>query len=130
MSAKEAKKGLSFSNDVIATIAGIAANEIEGIFSMSGGVVDGFAERLGRKSLSKGVMVRVSEKEVAIDLRVIVEFGQRVPEVYAQVVEHVENAIHNMTGLNVLEVNMYVEGVSLLEDEELPADSNKMRVLT
>lgn len=114
--------GLKFSADVIETIAGIAASEIDGIIAMSGGVVEGFAERLGRKNLSKGVSVEVGEREVAVDLKVIVEYGRNVPELYHQVVLAVERAIENMTGLTVVEVNMYVEGVVLKEEKETPVE--------
>lgn len=105
--------GLKFSSEVIETIAGIAASEIDGIIGMSGGVVEGFAEKLGRKNLAKGVSVEVGEQEVAVDLQVIVEYGRNVPEIYQRVVEAVETAIHHMTGLRVIEVNMFVEGVAL-----------------
>lgn len=108
--------GLKFSAEVIETIAGIAASEIDGIVSMSGGVVEDFAERLGRKNLSKGVSVEVGEKEVAIDLKVIVEYGTNVPELYQKAALAVEKAIENMTGLQVAEVNMYVEGVVVREE--------------
>lgn len=105
--------GLRFSSEVIETIAGISASEIDGIVGMSGGVVEGFAEKLGRKNLAKGVSVEVGEEEVAVDLKVIVEYGRNVPEIYQQVVEAVENSIYHMTGLKVVEVNMYVEGVTI-----------------
>lgn len=108
--------GLKFSAEVIETIAGIAASEIDGIVSMSGSVVEDFAERLGRKNLSKGVSVEVGEKEVAIDLKVIVEYGTNVPELYQKAALAVKKAIENMTGLQVVEVNMYVEGVVVREE--------------
>lgn len=110
--------GLKFSSEVIETIAGIAASEIDGIIGMSGGVVEGFAEKLGRKNLAKGVSVEVGEEEVAVDLQVIVEYGRNVPEIYQRVIEAVETAIHHMTGLKVVEVNMYVEGVALPSGSE------------
>jgi uncharacterized alkaline shock family protein YloU len=110
--------GLKFASQVIETIAGIAASEIDGIVGMSGGMVEGFAERLGRKNLTKGVSVEVGEHEVAIDLKVVVEYGKNIPEIYQQVVKAVESAIQHMTGLQVVEVNMYVEGVTL------PAEKN------
>lgn len=110
--------GLKFASQVIETIAGIAASEIDGIVGMSGGMVEGFAERLGRKNLAKGVSVEVGEHEVAIDLKVVVEYGKNIPEIYQQVVKAVESAIQHMTGLQVVEVNMYVEGVTL------PAEKN------
>lgn len=109
--------GLKFSSEVIETIAGIAASEIPGIVGMSGGVVEGFAEKLGRKNLAKGVSVELGEQEVAIDLKVIVEYGKNIPEIYQQVVKAVKAAVQHMTGLTVVEVNMYVEGVTLQSDE-------------
>lgn len=117
--------GLKFSSDVIATIAGISASEIEGIVGMSSGVVEGFAERLGRKNLTKGVSVEVGEQEVAVDLKVIVEYGQNVPEIYKKVVIAVENAIYHMTGLSVVEVNMYVEGVSFKGEQETQVEEEE-----
>lgn len=114
--------GLKFSSEVIETIAGISASEIDGIIGMSGGVVDGFTERLGRKNLTKGVTVEVGEQEVAVDLKVIVEYGRNIPEIYKEVVRSVENAIQNMTGLTVVEVNMYVEGVAI-KDEPDPTET-------
>lgn len=110
--------GLKFSSEVIETIAGISASEIDGIIGMSGGVVDGFTERLGRKNLTKGVSVEVGEHEVAVDLKVIVEYGRNVPEIYQEVVQAVKKAIQNMTGLTVVEVNMYVEGVAIQDEPE------------
>lgn len=114
--------GLRFSSEVIETIAGIAASEIDGIIGMSGGIVEGFAEKLGRKNLTKGVSVEVGEEEVAVDLKVIVEYGRNVPEIYQQVVEAVKNAIQHMTGLTVVEVNMYVEGVAIPTNEPKESD--------
>lgn len=117
--------GLKFSTEVIETIAGIAASEIDGIVGMSGGVVEGFAEILGRKNLAKGVSVEIGEQEVAIDLKVIVEYGQNIPEIYQQVVDAVKNAIQHMTGLSVIEVNMFVEGVALPSAECEKTDGEK-----
>ncbi|SEN76115.1 Asp23/Gls24 family envelope stress response protein [Lihuaxuella thermophila] len=108
--------GLKFSTEVIETIAGIAASEIDGIVSMSGGVVEDFVERFGRKNLSKGVSVDIEEQELRIDLKVIVEYGTNVPDLYQKASLAVEKAIENMTGLHVVEVNMYVEGV-VVRDE-------------
>ncbi|GAA5344821.1 putative alkaline shock family protein YloU [Planifilum fimeticola] len=121
MADKNQKGGLRFSTEVLETIAGIAASEVDGILAMSGGIVEGFTERLGRKNLTKGVTVELGETEVAVDLKVVVEYGRNVPEIYEQVVKNVERAITNMTGLKVVEVNMYVEGVGF-PDESAPRE--------
>ncbi len=98
-------------NEVVGVIAGLAATEVPGIAGMSGGIVGGIAEMLGRKNLSKGVKVEVGEREAAIDLYVVVNFGVRIAEVAAQVQSNVKQAVEEMTGLLVVEVNVHVQGV-------------------
>lgn len=103
---------VKISEEVVAIIAGIAATDIPGVAGMSGGIAGGIAEILGRKNLSKGVKVEVGEKEAAIDLYIIVEFGARIPEVAWDIQDKVKNAVQSMTGLNVVEVNIHVQGVN------------------
>ena len=98
-------------DEVVGTIAGLAATEVNGIAGMSGGLVGGIAEMLGKKNFSKGVKVEVGEKEAAVDLYIIVEYGVRIPDIALTVQEKVKSAIENMTGLEVVEVNVHVQGV-------------------
>ncbi|ACA59529.1 Asp23/Gls24 family envelope stress response protein [Candidatus Desulforudis audaxviator] len=105
-------------NEVVAIVAGLAAIEVPGLSGMSGGVVGGIAERLGRKNLAKGVKVEVGEREAAIDLYVIVDFGVRIPDVATQVQTSVKRAVETMTGLKVVEVNVHVQGVAFGKEEE------------
>jgi uncharacterized alkaline shock family protein YloU len=109
---------IRIANEVVAVIAGLAATEIDGLAGMSGGIAGGFAEMLGRKNLSKGVRVEVGEKETAVDIFVIVEYGAKIPDVASRVQENVKHAIESMTGLKVLEVNVHVQGVSFPEAKE------------
>jgi uncharacterized alkaline shock family protein YloU len=109
---------IRISNEVVAVIAGLAATEIEGLAGMSGGITGGITEMLGRKNLSRGVKVDVGEHETVVDLFVIVEYGSRIPDVALHVQENVKNAIESMTGLNVLEVNVHVQGVAFPEAQE------------
>jgi uncharacterized alkaline shock family protein YloU len=99
----------------VAVITGLAATEVEGVAGMSGGVAGGIAEMLGRRNLSRGVKVDVGEREAAIDLFVIVDYGVRIPDVALRVQENVKQAIESMTGLAVIEVNVHVQGVSFAE---------------
>ena len=108
---------VKISEEVVAIIAGIAATDVPGVAGMSGGIAGGIAEILGRKNLSKGVKVEVGEKEAAIDLYIIVEFGSRIPEVAWDIQEKVKTAVQTMTGLNVVEVNIHVQGVNF--DKEI-----------
>lgn len=106
-------------NEVIAVIAGLAATDVRGVADMSGGVVGGIAERLGRKNLSKGVKVDVSpdERQCSIDLSIIAEYGFRIPDVAMEIQDGVKRAIEGMTGLEVTAVNVNVLGISLRHDE-------------
>ncbi len=104
---------IRINEEVVAIIAGIAATEVSGVAGMSGGIAGGIAEMLGRKNLSKGVKVEVGEKEAAIDLYIIVEYGSRIPDVAWEIQEKVKKAVETMTGLDVVEVNIHVQGVNI-----------------
>lgn len=104
--------------EVIEIIAGLAAIEIEGVAGMSGGFASGVAELLGRKNLSKGVKVDVGQKEAAIDVSIIIDYGQRIPEVASSIQRNVKHAIETMTGLDVIEVNVHIHGVHFKAPEK------------
>ncbi|TCL70810.1 putative alkaline shock family protein YloU [Hydrogenispora ethanolica] len=108
---------IRIANEVVKIIAGLAATEVKGVAGMSGGVVDGFAELLKRKNLSKGVKVEVGEKQAAVDLFIVIEFGANVPETAMLVQENVKRAIESMTGLDVIEVNVHIQGVEFKQEE-------------
>ncbi|TCS79289.1 Asp23/Gls24 family envelope stress response protein [Pectinatus cerevisiiphilus] len=113
---KDKKSGLGvirIADEVVSIIAGLAATEIEGVDGMSGGLVGGIAEMLGRKNFSKGVKVEVGEQEAAVDLYLIVKYGVRIPDLALLVQENVKKAVETMTGLHVVEVNIHVQGVGL-----------------
>lgn len=109
---------VKISEDVVAIIAGVAATEVPGVAGMSGGIAGGIAEMLGRKNLSKGVKVEVGDKEAAVDLFIIVEYGSRIPDVAWEVQEKVKKNIESMTGLNVIEVNIHIQGVNIIKDDK------------
>src|SRR5690606_3562353 len=94
------------------------ATEVPGVAGMSGGFAGGISEMLGRKNLSKGVKVEVGDKEAAIDLYIIVEYGCRIPEVAWNIQEKVKNAVENMTGLKVVAVNIHIQGVNFEKDQK------------
>ena len=114
---------IKIADEVVAIIAGLAATEVKGVAGMSGGIVGGIAELVGKKNPSKGVKVEVGEKEAAVDLFVIVEFGVRIPEVAHEIQRNVKKSIESMTGLKVVEINVHVQGVAFpheQRDEEHP----------
>lgn len=97
--------------EVIEVIAGLATIETPGVAGMSGGFAGGISELLGRKNLSKGVKVEVGQKETAVDVSVVIEYGFRIPEVSSNIQNGVKNAIESMTGLQVVEVNVHIHDV-------------------
>jgi uncharacterized alkaline shock family protein YloU len=117
---REKYGAVKISEEVVKTIAGMAAIDISGVAGMSGGLYGGIAEMLGRKNISKGIKVAVGEKETAIDIYLIMEYGVRVPEVAANIQNKVKNAVESMTGLIVVEVNIHVEGVVFSNDGKDP----------
>jgi len=126
----EEKNGLGairIADDVVSIIAGLAASEVSGVVSMSSGVVGGIAEKLGRKSLSKGVKVEVGEKEAAVDLFIVVEYGSSIPEVAARIQDAVKSAIEKMTGVAVVEVNVNVQGVAFANALNEEDSSNRVK---
>ena len=117
---------IRIADEVVAIVAGLAATEIKGVAGMSGGLAGGIAEMLGRKNLSKGVKVEVGEKEAAVDMFIIVEYGVRIPDVAIHIQENVKRAIESMTGLNVVEVNVNVQGV-IFSTPEPKEDEHRVR---
>ncbi|AFS78390.1 hypothetical protein DUF322 [Gottschalkia acidurici 9a] len=123
---------IKIADEVVGIIAGLAATEVKGVAGMSGGLAGGIAEMLGRKNLSKGVKVEVGERETAIDLYIIVEYGIKIPEVAWEIQEGVKNAVETMTGLNVVEVNINIQGVNIEkeskeEDLQLQQSSSRLK---
>ncbi|HEX3044060.1 MAG TPA: Asp23/Gls24 family envelope stress response protein [Bacillota bacterium] len=108
---------IRIANEVVRIIAGLAASEVKGVVGMSGGVVDGFAELLKRKNLAKGVKVEVGEKQTIVDLFIVIEYGAKIPETAYQVQENVKRAIESMTGLEVIEVNVHIQGVEFKSED-------------
>ena len=110
---------IKISNEVIATVAGIATNEIKGVAGMSGSVVGGIAEILGgKKNKGRGVKVETSENNVLIDLYIIVEYGAHIPDIAWEVQENVKNSVESMTGMYVEKVNIHIDGVSFDKETE------------
>jgi len=100
-----------FADDVVATIASLAAADVPGVASMSGGIVEGFTEKLGKKSMTKGVKVEVGQEEAAIDISVLIKYGFRIRDVCLEIQKASKTAVETMTGLRVVEVNVFVQAV-------------------
>ncbi|MFG3657094.1 Asp23/Gls24 family envelope stress response protein [Streptomyces sp. NPDC047706] len=113
----------TIADDVVAKIAGMAAREVPGVHALGGGLartMGAVSERVpGRgRGVTRGVKVEVGERQSAVDLDLVVEYGLAITDVAADVRENVITSIERMTGLEVVEVNIAVDDVHLPDDEE------------
>ena len=116
---EEQKGTITFANEVVSTIVGIAACEIEGVAGMSGGLKDGIVDLLGKKNLSKGVKITLKDDTVVADVQIVVDYGVKVPEVCTKIQESVISAVETMTGLKVAAVNVLVQDLKLKDQAAL-----------
>ena len=108
---------ITYANEVIAIIAGVAANEVEGVAGMCSG--GGITEVFGRnKNITKGVKVELGTEEAAVDIYLIVEYGTPIQTCAAAVQENVRKSIESMTGLHVVRVDVHVQGVSFEKEQK------------
>lgn len=109
---------IRIASDVIAMITGIVSSDVEGIAGMSGGIVDGIAEKLGRRDLTKGIKVKVDEDKVTIDLNVIAEYGKSIVESTSSLKNNIRGSVEKTTGLKVVSININVLGLEVPGQEE------------
>ena len=98
-------------DEVVAIIAGLAATEVDGVDSMAGNVTRDLIEKLGMKSLSKGVKITMDEESVRVALAINIRYGYNVPSTCTKSQDKVKTAIETMTGLEVAEVNIKIVNV-------------------
>ena len=113
----------TIADTVVAKVAGLATREISGVYALGGGVSRAFGairERIpgASASVSQGVSVEVGEKQAAVDLQILVEYGVSIAELSRSVRRSVITAIEQITGLEVVEVNINVSDVHIPGDDE------------
>ena len=100
-------------DDVVALIAAFAAMEVEGVSGMAGGLDMDTVSRGGMKRLGRTVKVEVGAEGVRVDLSIELVYGYSIPETCSTVQSKVRTAVENMTGLEVLDVNIRVAGIKM-----------------
>jgi uncharacterized alkaline shock family protein YloU len=113
----------SIADGVVAKIAGIAARDISGVYALGSGAARAFAavrQRVpgGKPNVAQGVSVEVGEKQCAVDLAIVVEYGVPIAELAAAVRENVISSVERMTALEVVEVNIAVDDIHIEHEDE------------
>ena len=110
---------IQISEDVVASVTGMAVLEVEGVCGLSSSIGTDIAEMLGMKTLSKGVRLSTTETGARrIDCDVVSKFGQNIFELAKNVQENVKSSVESVTGLRVAEVNVTVCGIALPKDSK------------
>ena len=108
---------VQIADEVVAIIAGLAATEVEGVASMAGNITNELVSKLGKKSLSKGIRVKVEAGIVNVNVALNIAYGYSVPKTCKKVQEKVKAAIENMTGLEVEKVDIQIANVSISKEK-------------
>jgi uncharacterized alkaline shock family protein YloU len=123
----------SIADGVVRKIAGIATREVNGVHNLGTGGSRAFGalrERIpgsGGPNISQGVSVEVGERQAAIDLDIVVEYGVAIADLAQAIRRNVITAVERMTGLEVAEVNISVDDIHIAEDDDTE-DSAPSRV--
>ncbi|MEY8662037.1 Asp23/Gls24 family envelope stress response protein [Ligilactobacillus faecis] len=111
--------------EVIEVIIGIAASQVDGVYSMRGSIANSFSELLGRQIRGKGVKVNKDDNELKVDVYVFLNYGVSVPNVAAKIQEKVRQQVLFMTGIEISGVDVHVQGV-IPEKQEQTIDPNNL----
>lgn len=104
---------VSIADDVVASIAGIATLEAEGVYKLAGNITREIVGKLGKKYLSNGVSIEILDGVVIVNVALEIEYGYSIKKVSEDVQVKVKQAIENMTGLSVKVVNVVVSSIKL-----------------
>ena len=104
---------IKIADDVISSIAALAATDVEGVHGMAGYTTNELVARLGGKPVAKGVKAIVDGDDVRFSLAIIAEYGYSIPDVCRKVQDKVRTTVDNMTGLSTSEVNVTIAGINV-----------------
>jgi len=116
---------VNISEEVVQAIAGMAVRDVKGI-TLATTLADGLVEKIVKKSF-KSVKIEMTEKEVALDVHVLVDYGIKITPVSAELQELVKRNIETMTDLTVTAVNIFVDGINFVKEPKktAPAETNE-----
>jgi uncharacterized alkaline shock family protein YloU len=118
---------VTFASDVLATIAALAANEVEGVVNLGG--TTGFADifKGQSKNLTRGVKIETGDNTVRADIAIVVDYGSPIPDVAYGIQENVKKAIETMSGMMVSAVDVHIQGVSFDNENKSTAQIETQR---
>ena len=127
----ESDRGQTSIDDAVVTkVAGIAAREVRGVYDLGGGAaraLGGVTQRVGLgDERMQGVSVEVGEREAAVDLTAVIEYGESIPQVAEQIRDNVVKRVEGITGLSVTEVNVSVNDLHFPGDDRAPAEEPRV----
>ena len=115
---------IELADDVIAIVASLAAMDVPGVVDMSTGFREGISNFLGKKSLAKGVRVKITGHSCRIAVYVTVEYGCNIPEVAMKLQKKIKSAVDEMTEYTAEFVDVHIEGVKRREKSALEISFN------
>ena len=127
----ESERGMTSIDDAVVTkVAGIAAREVRGVYDLGGGAaraLGGVTQAVGLgDERMQGVSVEVGEREAAVDLTAVIEYGESIPQVAEQIRDNVVKRVEGITGLSVTEVNVSVNDLHFPGDDRAPAEEPRV----
>lgn len=114
----EAEGKVKISEDVIATVASVAAENVDGVVKVGSNFKSQVTDILNTKNFNRGVRVNIGERETIVDVYITIEYGIKIVEVSERVQEEVKEAIENMTDFDVVEVNVHISGIAVKNSEK------------
>ena len=122
---EEPVTSVKISDEVVATIAAIAAAEIDGVGGMCGTKAGEIIEKFGKKNSAKGAKVEISDACVTIQMNILAAYGYQIPQVCAAVQAAVKQAVEGMTGLKVVEISITVHGIVQKDGEDFETEKEE-----
>lgn len=117
MEENEVKNDTQIAEEVMASIAGMAIKDMKGLVKLAGGFTEEISEAFGKKNVGKGIRVDIVEKEVKLEVNIVVEYGVKIPEIAKQMQEKIKTDVEDMTGYKVNKVVIKVQGIEKRDEE-------------
>lgn len=126
----ETMKGdVTYDDKVIQKIVGIALEKVDGLLTADGGFFSNVAEKLvNTDNVTAGIDTEVGKKEVAVDMKIVVEYGKDIEDIYKQIKEIIAKEVGAMTHLKVVEVNVDVVDIKTKEEYEANSETVQDKV--